>query len=150
MSTIFDHLQFSRKTTLGTRGAGPLFAGRTLKLFRLLCVPPPSGAWTLYHRVAIIPKSQVVRRGKNRWEKVVHTAKMFPYEVERSWPGETRGGRRSGAAVSDGHPALPGWLPTTAGPVRGPPMAPPGHLISTSYSTYFHFFPPVSTYFHHI
>ena len=35
-------------------------------------------------RVAINPKSQVVRRGKKRWENVVHTAKMLPYEVEKA------------------------------------------------------------------
>ena len=31
---------------------------------------------------------------------------MLPYEVEKRWPGETTGGRRTGPAVSDRHPAL--------------------------------------------
>ena len=55
-------------------------------------------------RVAINPKSQVVRRGKKRWKKVVHTAKMLPYEVGTMWPGETTGGRRTGPVVSERHP----------------------------------------------
>ena len=57
-------------------------------------------------RVAINPKSQVVRRGKKSWKTVVHTAKMLPYEVEKMWPGETTGGRRTGPVVSDRHPAI--------------------------------------------
>ena len=42
--------------------------------------------------------------GKKRWKKVVRTAKMLPYEVEKRWPSETTGGRRTGPAVSDRHP----------------------------------------------
>ena len=45
-------------------------------------------------RVAINPKSQVVRHGPKRWKKVVRTAKRLSYEVEKRWPGETTGGRR--------------------------------------------------------
>ena len=56
-------------------------------------------------RVAINPKSQVVRRSNKRWKKAVHTADMLPYEVEKRWPGETTGGRRTGPVVSDRHPA---------------------------------------------
>ena len=56
--------------------------------------------------MAINPKSQVVRRGPKRLKQVVHTAKMLPYEVEKRWPGETTGGRRTGPAVSDRHPVL--------------------------------------------
>ena len=54
--------------------------------------------------MAINPKSQVVRRGKKRWKKAGHTAKMLPYEVGKRWPGETTGGRRTGPVVSDHHP----------------------------------------------
>ena len=45
-------------------------------------------------RVAINPKSQVVRRGEKRWKKVLHTAKRLPYEVGKRWPGEATGGLR--------------------------------------------------------
>ena len=61
---------------------------------------PDGGALT---RVAINPKSQVVRRGK---KKVVHTAEMLSYEVGKRWPGETTGGRRTGPVVSDRHPVV--------------------------------------------
>ena len=59
--------------------------------------------------MAINPKSHVVRRGKKMWKNVVHTAKMLPYEVEKRWPGETTGGRRTGPVVSDRHPGVDGW-----------------------------------------
>ena len=42
--------------------------------------------------------------GPARSKTAVHTAKMLPYEVEKRWPGETTGGRRTGPVVSDGHP----------------------------------------------
>ena len=66
--------------------------------------------------MGINPKSQVVRRGKKRWEKVVHTAEMIPYEMEKRWPGDTTGGRRTGPAVSDHHPGMGAFLP------YGPPF----------------------------
>ena len=46
----------------------------------------------LQTRVAINPKSQVVRRAPKRWKKVVHTAKMLPYEVEKGGPARPQVG----------------------------------------------------------
>jgi hypothetical protein len=61
-------------------------------------------ARVIARRLAMNPKSRVVRRGEKRWKRWSIRQKRSHTRWKKGGPGETTGGRRTGPAVSDRHP----------------------------------------------